>query len=211
MDDELLRADIAILKADRSAVKEVLDAIRNPTPTTTTTKEVPAPTSQEEVEPVAKPARPKRKRATTTKALVPVTTNKTVAKEAEVVEKMPLDVDALLTQIASLAQLVEIKKKLAKEEWEGKTDPRTLDATDSLKWLDLIEGPPHKPWITAYIINDGDNSVKIGINHPELERQEIKLDETRTITQEHADERIRRLFYKCDTGETASVRVVGQY
>jgi len=70
---------------------------------------------------------------------------------------------------------------------------------------------PHKPWLTAYFINDGPDSVKIGINHPELERQEIKLNETLTINQEHAKERIRRLFYKCDAGESASVRVVGQY
>ena len=117
----------------------------------------------------------------------------------------------LLTQLAALSNLTQIKEKLTKEEFEGKLDPRTLSATDSLKWLDLIEGLPHKPWITAYFINDGPNSVKIRINHPELEFQVIKLNETLTINQEHADERIRRLFYKCDTGETASVRVVGQY
>ena len=126
-------------------------------------------------------------------------------------EEVPVEVYQLLAQLAQLSQLTQIKEKLEKEEFEGKLDPRTLDATDSLKWLDLIEGPPHKPWITAYFINDGPNSVEVGVNHPELKRQEIKLDETLTINQEHAKERIRRLFYKCDTSETASVRVVGQY
>jgi len=126
-------------------------------------------------------------------------------------EQIPPEIAQLLTQLASLSELTEIRKKLEKEEFEGKLDPRTLDATDSLKWLDFIEGLPHKPWLTAYFINDGPDSVKIGINHPELERQEVKAHETLTINQEHAKERIRRLFHKCDAGETASIRVVGQY
>jgi len=126
-------------------------------------------------------------------------------------EKIPPEVAQLLTQLASLSELTEIRKKLEKEEFEGKFDPRTLDATEILQWLDLTEGPPHRPWLSAYFINDGSDSVKIGINHPELERQEIKNGETLTISQKHAKERIRRLFYKCDSGETATVRVVGQW
>ena len=126
-------------------------------------------------------------------------------------EKIPPEIAQLLTQLASLSELTEIRKKLEKEEFEGKLDPRTLDATDTLQWLDLIEGLPHKPWLTAYFINDGSDSVKIGVNHPEMKHHEVKLNETLTINQEHAKERIRRLFYKCDAGESASVRVVGQY
>lgn len=126
-------------------------------------------------------------------------------------EKLPPEEQQALLQFASLSQLVEIKKKLEKEEFEGKMDPRTLNATDTLQWLDLIEDPPHKPWITAYFINDGPNTAEIGINHPQLKRQQIKLNETLTITQEHADERIRKLFYKCATGQTATVRVAGHY
>lgn len=207
MDDELLEADIAILKTNKGAVKEALETLQNST--LTKEAEVTAPASQEEVEPVAKPLRPQKKRVKS-KALVPKQTE-VIPKEVEVVEKVPPEVDALLTQIASLSQLLEIKKKLAKEEFEGKLDPRTLDGTDRLKWLDLIEDPPHKTWITAYFINDGSNSIEVGINYPELKRHEIKNGETLTISQEHADERIRKLFYKCATGETASVRVVGQY
>lgn len=128
-------------------------------------------------------------------------------------EKPNFDYEAahLLTQLASLSQLTQIKEKLTKEEFEGKLDPRTLDATDKLQWLDLAEDPPHKPWITAYFINDGD-TVEIGVNHPELGRHQIKKTETLTIDQSHASERINRLFYVCASGVTASlVRVVGQY
>lgn len=128
-------------------------------------------------------------------------------------EKPKLDYEQahLLTELASLSQLTQIKEKLTKEEFEGKLDPRTLDATDRLQWLELIEDPPHKPWITTYLINDGASTVEIGVNHPELKRQQIRINETLTIDQSHASERIRRLFYVCASGETASVRAVGQY
>lgn len=139
-------------------------------------------------------------------------------KEIAVVQPQPqraeiidIEVRQLLTQLASLSQLTQITKKLAKEEFQGQLDPRTLDTTDRLKWLDLLEEWPHKAWISGYFINDGPNTAEIAINRWPEKRHLIKINETLTINQEHADERIEKLFYKCDTGETASVRAVGQY
>jgi hypothetical protein len=114
-------------------------------------------------------------------------------------------------QIAAVSELTQIKQKLAKEEFNGELDPRTLSATDTLQWLDLLEEWPHKAWISAYLINDGANSVQITTNNWPTRRHTIKKDETLTLNQEHADRRISRLFYVCATGETATVRVVGQY
>lgn len=134
------------------------------------------------------------------------------AERLPAIEEAPIDIERaqLVTLLGAINELTKINEKLSKEEFEGAVDPRVLSATDSLKWLDLVEDPPHKPWISAYFINDGDATVEIGVNHPELKRHQIKKSETLTIDQSHASERIRRLFYICASG-TASVRVVGQY
>ncbi|GAI12999.1 unnamed protein product, partial [marine sediment metagenome] len=40
---------------------------------------------------------------------------------------------------------------------------------------------------------------------------EMGVNETRTISRAHAEERIRTIFYVCDPEETASIRVTGEY
>lgn len=121
------------------------------------------------------------------------------------------DILQMVTQLASLGQLARIRKSLEKEDFEGKLDPRTLDATDELQWLDLVQDHPFKPWVSAYFVNNGDDSVYIMINDSREKRHKINKNETLTLDHSHADERIERIFYVCDAGETASVRVTGQW
>jgi len=119
------------------------------------------------------------------------------------------DVLQSITQLAQLGQLVKIRKSLEKEEYQGKIDTRVIEATDALGFLDLVNNYPNTPWINVFLINDGPDKVYLRINKSE----EIKMGvgETRTIDHTHAEQRIEQVYYKCDEGETASVRVEGHY
>lgn len=108
------------------------------------------------------------------------------------------------------ATLAEINEHGKKEEFEGKEDPRTLSATDELKYINLVDSFPFKPWISAYFINDGPDTVRIAINRP-YRQFEMRVNETVTVDRSHADERIGIIFYGCNTGKIASVRVTGEY
>ena len=127
--------------------------------------------------------------------------------------------DALqaIVQLAQLGQLTKIRKALEKTgesleklEFQGELDPRTLDATDKLQFITFIHEFPYVPWISAFFVNDGPDAVKIAINRP-YDQFEMEINETRTISRAHAEERIRTIFYGCDPGETASIRVTGEY
>lgn len=120
------------------------------------------------------------------------------------------DVITAITQLASLAQLSKIRKSLEKEEYQGAQDSRTLSATDVYQVVDLVRNFPSIPWATASFVNDGPDTVYIGINRQArpailLDGEDYKADFTK------ADRRIELIFYWCDAGETASVRVVGKY
>lgn len=121
------------------------------------------------------------------------------------------DVIAAVTQLASLAQLVKIRKSLEKEGFEGKEDPRTFSATGTIQYISLIHDYPYTPWATAYFYNDDpSNAVYISINNP-WDWNEIKSGEDSFKDRLKADKRIELVYYKCDPGGTASVRVVGKY
>jgi len=120
------------------------------------------------------------------------------------------DVVQAITQLASLGQLARIRKSLEKEEFQGRVDSRTLGATDKQVCLDLREEWYYSPWAAAFFINDGPDTAYLAINDP-FAWLELKADETRSIDRTKADRRIERLYYKCDPGETASVRVEGVY
>lgn len=120
--------------------------------------------------------------------------------------------DALqaIVQLAQLGQMTKIRKALKKQEFQGEVDPRTLDATDEIQFISLIDRYPNVPWISAFLINDGPDVAKIAINRP-YDQFEMGVNETRTISRAHAEERIRVIYYICDPGETASIRVMGEY
>ena len=99
----------------------------------------------------------------------------------------------------------------AKEKFEGGVDTIALSATDSVAVLNLLDRWHYSPLITAYITNDGPTySVLIALNEPRY-WMTIKNSETRTIDHTKARRRIERIYYKCARGETASVRIEGEY
>ncbi len=94
--------------------------------------------------------------------------------------------------------------------YTGLTDERTLEANRYLQWINLVSDPPYTPWISAAFQNDGPHSVFIAVNNPS-EMLEIANGESHQLDMTGATRRIEFLFYKCNIGETASVRVIGKY
>jgi len=119
------------------------------------------------------------------------------------------DVLQTITQLATLGQLAKIRKHLETEKFEGKFDPRTVEATEQARVLDLVGSYPYTPWINAFIINDGPDSAFLSFN--EYHPHKINKGETLTVDQSHAEERLRLVFYGCEAGGTATLRIIGQY
>ncbi|MBA7710638.1 hypothetical protein ES703_119583 [subsurface metagenome] len=92
----------------------------------------------------------------------------------------------------------------------GLTDARELKANRHLQWINLVSDPPYTPWITATFYNDGPHSVFLAINNPD-EFTEIGVDGDIFVDMRGGDRRMEFVFYKCNVGETASVRVIGKY
>lgn len=102
-------------------------------------------------------------------------------------------------------------QSLAAQSFEGQEDPRFPVATSRLQWINLVYDYPFKPWVSAFIINDGPSPVEIGINYPD-DRFLMYPGETRTVTRTGAaQERISILFYICGIGLTANLRITGVY
>ena len=128
------------------------------------------------------------------------------------------DVMQAVVQLAQLGQLTKIRKALEKTEeslekleFQGELDPRTLDATDKIQFITFIHEFPYVPWISAFFVNRrGPNAARLAINRP-YDQFELGVNETRTISRVHADERIRTIFYVCDPGETAEIEATGEY
>ena len=99
---------------------------------------------------------------------------------------------------------------LRAQAYYGMTDPRTLDANGTLKWLNLVDGPPYTPWISASFFNDGPDKVYIGINTPDG-YPPIEKGESMSVDFFGADRKIETIFYWCDATRKAGVRVVGKY
>ncbi len=116
-------------------------------------------------------------------------------------------VSSLTTTTAQAAQTAQTVQALS---YEGRSDPRTVPVSERLGLLDLINNPPHTPWIGAYFINDGPGAVRVGINSPAVTFT-MNAGETITIDRSGAQERISALFFICDVGLTATLRIIGEY
>ncbi len=92
----------------------------------------------------------------------------------------------------------------------GRTVTKTVKANGNIRYLDVRFDYPYTLWISAYFINDGPDPVEIAINYPD-ERFEINPKETVTVNRSGAQERIAVVFYVCERGKTASVRITGEY
>jgi len=143
-----------------------------------------------------------------------IVTPKIIEEDKEVVRP---DVLQAVVQLAQLGQLVKIRKSLEKtgeslekQEFEGVLVPKTLSATDKVRQMAPVRTWPYVPWISAFFVNDGPNAARLAINEPS-ERFELGAHETRTISRAHAEERIHAIYYVCEKGKTASIRVEGEY
>lgn len=120
------------------------------------------------------------------------------------------DVLNTITQLAEVGQLMRIRKSIEREHIQGRVFPLTLSASEQLGYADLLEEAPFNPFAKASFYNDGPDSVKISINNA-ADWNELAYKESMEIDLTKADRRIDLIYYKCDTGETASVRVKGKY
>lgn len=103
-----------------------------------------------------------------------------------------------------------IAQYIRAQSYVGVSDPRTVEATDELTLIDLVGSHPYTPWVSVNFVNDGPDSVKIAINYPTAV-YELKADESASVYRIGAQERISVIFLSCDDGESASVRIIGEY
>ena len=116
----------------------------------------------------------------------------------------------LLDDIA--VTLREIKGSLKREEFEGTPDERTLSADSEVKVIDLVKGYPHSPWATAAFANDGPDPVYIVVNGQAKQNvPPLNKNDSTHFDFTKADRKIEIIYYWCDTGKTASVRVRAKY
>ena len=124
---------------------------------------------------------------------------------------MVMVVSVVIGILPSLTQQVEAQAyQLQALAYQGRTDPRTVKANSNLKWLDVSHDFPYIPWLNAYFINDGPDPVWVAINYPD-DRFLINPKETTTVERSGAQERIAVIFYVCERGEKASLRITGEY
>jgi len=131
--------------------------------------------------------------------------NKVVGPELE-------KVTGLVTEFAQLAQLARMRKSLEREHVQGKVDERTLSATDHLQYIDTVNDHPHVPWATAFFANDGPDPVYIVVNGDIMEGvPPLNKNDSDNFNFTKADRRIEIVYYWCDAGKSASVRVRAKY
>jgi len=139
----------------------------------------------------------------------------TIYKRGEVVPApIPKTIPPELLQIIMLddlrVEVSRVNKHLEKAEFEGVVDPRTLSVTEEIQEIALIHDWPFTPWITAAFFNDGPNRAYIALNYS-FDWGPLEKGESANMDFSRSDKRIRFIRYKCDAGETASVRVIGKY
>lgn len=118
---------------------------------------------------------------------------------------MMVVVASLMTSVVS-----PMAQQLQAQSFRGLTNTLELKATPDMQWVNLINDPPYAPLITASFFNNGPNSVFIAINNPD-ELIELNSGESRLISMAGGDRRIEFIFYRCNLGERATVRVDGKY
>lgn len=137
-----------------------------------------------------------------------------IYRRGQEVTKAPKRLPPELLQIIMLddiqVALTKVNKHLEKAEFEGEVDPRTLSVTEKIGGIALIHDWPFTPWITAAFYNEGPDAAYIAINYT-FDWVLLKKGEKADLNFSKSDKRIQFIHYKCDAGETASVRVVGKY
>ena len=111
---------------------------------------------------------------------------------------------ALNRQTALLEKIDEHNKK---SEFEGRVKSLSLAANESEQELSLLNTYPFLPWISCTFISDG--PAYVIVNHetwtPLFENVPLE------VSFAGAKQRIELIYYKCDSGKTAVITVVGKY
>jgi len=124
---------------------------------------------------------------------------------------MPMVVMGILMLAVVISVVVSpITQQAQAQAYFGRTVTKKVKANGDLKYLDVRYDYPYTFWISAYFINDGPDSVEIALNYPD-DKFTIKPNETITVSRSGAQERIAVIFYVCEKGKTATVRITGEY
>lgn len=89
--------------------------------------------------------------------------------------------------------------------YEGRVGSKVVNATDVVQSFVLPS-----PWVSAYFINDGPDYVMVRVNDEAGDIIYIRPLETITVSRVGARDRIYAVWYWCEAGQTALVRMYGQ-
>ena len=103
-----------------------------------------------------------------------------------------------------------LNRHLEKQEFTGEEYSHDLACTEQEQVISITKDWPFMPYVRAHFWNYGPDKAYVAVNYngdwiPLVKGAQHNVDHT------GADERIQRIYYKCDPGETASVQVVGKY
>jgi len=120
-------------------------------------------------------------------------------------------VAAIMANVAmALTGSSQASQYIQSQMYQGVTDPREHDVTSEGVKVDLVNGPPYTPWVSAQFINDGPCSVWVTIDCVD-ESFQLKVNENATINRIGALTRIPCFTLVCEAGGTAVVRIWGEY
>lgn len=122
------------------------------------------------------------------------------------VMQMMMMVMVMLIVIPMLPVAQSAQQYFQSQQYEGQQDSRTLLATSESQHVVLPN-----PWVGAFFINDGPNTVEIRINDENSLPYILNHNETRTIGRIGAEKRIYAIYYNCYPGGTATIRADGVY
>lgn len=112
--------------------------------------------------------------------------------------------------LPSLPLVQSAQQYLNSMTYTGLTDVKVLSASPTLRWLNFLHYPPYVGLIGISIHNDGPDPILIGVNTPD-ELHELAPGEDYEVSMSGGQRRIEFVFYRTDTGEKASARLVGKY
>lgn len=122
----------------------------------------------------------------------------------ETVMNVMVTVIALSIFLPKMPMFQSAQRYFDSQTYQGQSESHILSATDVQKHIVL-----NNPWIGAYFINDGPDTVMIRINDESSTPFLLGFYETITLSRSGADTRIYAIYYQCNSGETTSVRVLG--
>lgn len=116
----------------------------------------------------------------------------------------------IMIMMIMIPTILPIAQQAQAQAYQGRSVSRRVEANGELKYFDVRYDYPYTFWISAYFINDGPDPVEIAINYPD-DKFTIKSGGTVTVNRSGAQERIAVVFYVCERGKTATVRITGEY